>query len=188
MLPTLKTDRLTLREMRLEDGPAMQAFQANEEHTRYQAVEPEELADGTGRIQRYLEFRGPDDARRIFGFTVIEKQSGDIIGQVSLSRMMHPAIGSLGFGIAADRAGRGYATEMTARILAFGFEDVGVNRITAEIAVENLASLRVAEKVGMQQEGVLRDNIFAQGRWWTEALYSKLAREHQPAGNALKAA
>ena len=179
MLPILETERLSLREIALEDGPAIQAFQACEDQWRYTAVEPEELADGTMRIRRYLEHCGPDEARRLFVYAAVEKCSGEIIGQISLSRMMHPAIASLGYGVAGNRAGKGYATEMAARLLAFGFKDVGVNRITADIAVENQPSIRVVEKVGMTREGVARENIYAQGRWWTEALYARLASDHK---------
>ena len=181
MLPVIDTERLSLRELRLCDGRAMEAFQNTEDHCRLQAVEPEELANGTERIRRYLEHRGPDDARRLFAFAAIEKATGAVVGQVSLSRMMHPAIASLGFGVAAECAGRGFATEMAGPVMAFGFDTVGVNRITAEIAIENAASQRVAEKLGMTRQGVARDCIFAQGRWWTEALYARLAREHRAA-------
>ena len=178
MLPALQTERLSLREIVVEDGPAMQAFQACEEHWRGQAVEPKELSDGTLRIQRYMEHRGPDSARRLFAYAAIETSSGTLVGQVSLSRMTHPAIASLGFGVAGHAAGRGYATEMASRLLAFGFEDVGVNRITAEIAIENRPSQRVAEKIGMNREGVVREGIYAQGRWWTEAIYAQIASEY----------
>ena len=176
MLPELHTDRLVLREVELEDGPALQDMQNRPEQLAQQAVEPEELADGTLRIQRYMEHRGPDDARRIFAFVAHEKIRGALIGTASLSRA-HPKIGSLGFGVATEYWRRGYATEMAARLLAFGFEEIGLHRIGADIAVENMASRRVVEKVGMTYEGTARDCIFAQGRWWTEAKYAILARD-----------
>jgi RimJ/RimL family protein N-acetyltransferase len=47
MLPVLHTERLTLREVQLEDGPVLQAFQNRPEQWQYMAVEPEEFADGT---------------------------------------------------------------------------------------------------------------------------------------------
>jgi ribosomal-protein-alanine N-acetyltransferase len=180
MLPTFETERLSLREVTLEDAPEIQACQTSEDQWLHQAVEPEELADAALRIQRYMEHRGPDEARRIFAYVAVENSSGEIVGQVSLSRMMHPAVASLGFGVASQRVGQGYATEMTARMLAFGFEDIRVNRITAEVAIENQPSLRVVEKIGLSREGVARECIFAQGRWWTEAQYARLASEHTP--------
>ena len=73
--------------------------------------------------------------------------------------------------MAASHAARGYGTEIAERLLAFGFEDLRLDRISADVAIENLACIRVLEKAGMVREGVARDCIWAQGRWWTEAQY-----------------
>ena len=173
MLPELHTDRLVLREVELDDGPALQAFQNRPEQWLHQAVEPQELADGTLRIQRYFEHRGPDDARRLFVYVAHEKIRGALVGTVSLSRA-HPRIGNLGFGVATEYWRRGYATEMAARLIAFGFGEIGLHRIGADVAVQNMASRRVAEKAGMAYEGTARDCIWVQGRWWTEAKYAVL--------------
>jgi len=176
MLPELETRRFLLREVSLEDGPALQAFQNRREQWLYQAVEPLEFSDGTLRVRRYLEHRGPDAERRLFVCVALQKSSGAIIGQASLSRS-HPAIASLGFGVAGEHFGKGYATEISGRLIAFGFEDVGLHRICADVAVENKQCIRVLEKIGMTREGVARDCIWAQGKWWTEAQYSILENE-----------
>lgn len=179
MLTILETPMLTLREVTLDDAPAIQAYTAQESQWRQQAMEPAEFLDSRKRIERYRDHRGPDDARRLFAYVAHEKSTGTLVGQASLSRMMHPKIASVGFGVAEAQAGKGFATEVAARMLAFAFNDIGINRVTAEIAVENVASQRIAEKIGMRREGVARDCIFAQGRWWTEAIYAKLARDRQ---------
>ncbi len=183
MLTELHTERLFLREMQLEDGPALQEFQNRPEQWRHMAMEPEEFADGTRRVQRYFEHCGPDDQRRIFGYVAGEKMSGAIIGQVSLSRS-HPAMASLGFGTASQHWGKGYATEMAERLIAFGFNEVGLHRISADVAVSNVACMRVMEKIGMHYEGTARDCIWAQGRWWTEAQYAMLATDDRHAADA----
>jgi RimJ/RimL family protein N-acetyltransferase len=66
---------------------------------------------------------------------------------------------------------------MVRRLIAFGFGDLGFHRIAADVAVENHACIRLLEKVGLQFEGVSRDCIRAQGRWWTEARYAILASD-----------
>ena len=79
--------------------------------------------------------------------------------------------------VAATHGGRGYGTELARAIVAFGFGVLSLNRITADVALENHACIRVLEKIGMQREGVARECIFAQGRWWTEAQYAMLASD-----------
>ena len=174
MLPHLETERLRLREVELDDGPALQAFQNSPEQWAHQAVEPEEFADCTLRIQRYFEHRGPDDQRRLFVYVAEDKDSGEIVGQASLSRS-HPAIAAIGFGVAAAHAGKGLGTELARCLLSFGFDAVRLHRISADVAVDHVSCIKVLEKAGMVREGVARDCIWAQGKWWTEAQYAILA-------------
>jgi RimJ/RimL family protein N-acetyltransferase len=177
MLPQLETSRLLLREVALDDGPALQAFQSTPSYWSRQAVEPEELADGTQRVSRYLQYRGTEDQRRLFAYVAMLRGDHRVIGQVSLSRSS-PAIASLGVGIDEAHAGRGLAAEMALRLLAFGFEELKLHRIEADVALENVACIRLLERIGMVREGVARDCIWAQKRWWTEARYAMLEGEH----------
>ena len=107
----------------------------------------------------------------------VSSSDGALIGSVSLARS-HPGIASLGLSVAASHGGRGYGTELARRIQEFGFSDVRLNRIAADVAVDNHPCLRVMEKIGMRREGVARECIFAQGRWWTEAKFAMLASDH----------
>jgi len=178
MLPELQTERLVLREVRLEDGPALQAFQNRPEQWRRMAMEPEEFADGTLRVQRYFEHRGPETGRRLFVYVAHERSLGALIGQVSLARA-HPALASLGFSVATEYWSKGYAAEMAIRLIEFGFDEIGLHRISADVAIENETSKRVLEKIGMTYEGTTRDCIWAQGRWWTESQYAILVGDYR---------
>jgi len=59
-------------------------------------------------------------------------------------------------------------------VLNFGFGELGVHRISATTAVENIASCRVLEKVGMIQEGLLRQDKLVRGQWCDSFLYAIL--------------
>ncbi len=174
MLPDLETGCLTLRELAPEDAPEIQAWQNTPTQWRQMAVEPDEYSDATARIANYEKYRGTGADRRLFVYAARLKSDGALIGCVSLARSQ-PAIASLGLSVAAAHGGRGYGTELADRILAFGFGDILLHRIAADVALENVACIRVMEKIGMEREGVSRDCIFAQGRWWTEAKYAMLA-------------
>lgn len=174
MLPELHTQRLVMREVRLEDAPSLQAFETKPEHWRNQAVEPSEYADGAARLRRYFEHRGPDEQLRLLAYVAHLKSTGALVGQVSLSRFHHPELASIGFGVPSDHWGQGYATEMAARLIAFGFDQMRLHRISADVAIANEACKRVLRKIGMTYEGTARDCIWAQGRWWTEETYAIL--------------
>lgn len=57
------------------------------------------------------------------------------------------------------------------------FSSSDVNRIQAEVFVPNFASCRVLEKCGFQKEGVLRQSVFKNGKFYDAAVYGLLASE-----------
>lgn len=175
MLPELRTIRLTLRELSPEHAPAMQSLQNCSYMWRQSAVEPAEFADAAARIANYQKYRGADSERRLFVWVACRR--GEVIGSGSLARGGHRQIGSLSTFVAESLSGHGFATELGRRLVDFGFAELGLNRIEADVAVENVASQRVMDKIGLRREGVARDCIWAQGRWWTEAKYAILAAD-----------
>ena len=176
MLPELETERLHLRELRPSDAPQLNAVQNDEAQWRSQAVEPAELANTSYRIRQYLRNRGPHDMRRLLVFVAARKDTGDLVGQASLSRSA-PRVASLGFGIGRLHWRNGFGTELAARIIEFGFGFGCLHRIEADVSIDNLACIRVLEKIGMRREGIARECIWAQGKWWTEAKYALLEHE-----------
>jgi len=63
--------------------------------------------------------------------------------------------------------GKGIMTEAVRRIIRFAFEEMGLNRVEAVHIPENEASGRVMQKAGMMYEGLLRQRMFAKGRFGT---------------------
>ena len=70
-----------------------------------------------------------------------------------------------GYVLARDCWGQGYAAEALMRVIDFGFERLGLNRIEAKYMVDNPASKRVMEKCGMKFEGVLRASMKVKGKY-----------------------
>lgn len=73
--------------------------------------------------------------------------------------------------------GKGYTTEALNRLLLFAFEDLTLHRIEAGCATENMASIKVLEKVGMQQEGRCRKILPIRGEWLDNYLYAILEED-----------
>jgi ribosomal-protein-alanine N-acetyltransferase len=61
------------------------------------------------------------------------------------------------------------------------FTSLGYHKIVLRIAVGNLASDRVAEKLGFTREGVLREELLIRGNWVDHTLWSLLDREYRAA-------
>jgi ribosomal-protein-alanine N-acetyltransferase len=85
--------------------------------------------------------------------------------------------GKLGYAIRADQWGKGYATDATREMTAFGFEKLGLHRVSAAIGPDNAASISVVSKLGMLYEGRIRGHVFTNGVWRDSLLYSVLEHE-----------
>lgn len=101
---------------------------------------------------------------------------GEIVGSIEVTdaddRSGHC---ELGWVIGPAWRGRGFMTEAASAVCAFLLGQVGYNRVEAYASVENPASTRVMEKIGMQKEGVLRRYFrLNDGRLTDIAIYSML--------------
>jgi ribosomal-protein-serine acetyltransferase len=125
------------------------------------------------------------DARRRWdegmSFQFVVRDGAELAGSMGID--VHGAegrIGEVGYWIRSDRAGRGYATEAGEAVVDLGFADLGLYRLELRAGIENVASQRVAEKLGFRQEGRLRQGC-AHGRMGYDCyLYGLLASDHRP--------
>jgi ribosomal-protein-alanine N-acetyltransferase len=117
--------------------------------------------------QAYAEYVAGFDHLVAVGFVVCLRSTGEIVGFVSISRIERSSYerGVLGYGAFVPHQGHGYMTEGVRLAVRYGFERLGLHRLEADIQPGNLASLRLAEKVGMEREGLSRGLIRIDGMW-----------------------
>jgi len=105
----------------------------------------------------------------------------EAIGGIGLEigRDVHRFTAELGYWLGEPFWGRGIATEAVRRFTAWAFENLEVYRIYANVFQGNLASSRVLEKAGFQQEACLRASVFKDGRILDQWLYAKIRDDVQ---------
>lgn len=110
------------------------------------------------------------------------KATGEPIGRAGLRRdmVMGKETVELGYILAKAYWGRGYATELGLALLSYGFDVLGLDEIVAEVRPDNLPSLRVVERLGMQYKGSM-DKPW-QGRSIRHDVFS-LSRSQWPGNN-----
>jgi RimJ/RimL family protein N-acetyltransferase len=102
-----------------------------------------------------------------------DRHTGKLLGSCGLNRLEWLArFGNLGYWVRTSAAGTGIATGATRLLLGFAFERLGLFRVEIVAAVENLASQRVAEKVGATREGCARNRCRAGGVQHDAFVYS----------------
>ncbi|MGZ3478513.1 MAG: GNAT family N-acetyltransferase, partial [Polyangiales bacterium] len=73
--------------------------------------------------------------------------------------------------------GRGLMSEAAARVVAHGFDVLGLHRLEAHIHPDNRPSMRLAERLGFVREGVLRDNYRFEDRFTDTVMFAKLSTD-----------
>ena len=142
------TPRLRLRLWRDDDLAELERVNADPRFTRFLnpgggAYPPGWTADKIARMRADWDRNG-------WGAWAVETLADDrLVGRVGFQyHRLWPDDVELGWGVDPDLWGRGYATEAAAAALRFGFERAGFPRVVSILHPENVASIRVAEKIG----------------------------------------
>lgn len=144
----IETERLVVRPFDPDsDTDAMVAVYCDAEVMRFI---PGGTLAGIDAVRSTLETYTEEQQARGFTFwAVVERASGAVIGDIGFGVFEPTGEIELGWTLARDSWGRGYATEAAAACLSAGLAHLGAPRIVAIVDVENIASLRVAERIGM---------------------------------------
>jgi RimJ/RimL family protein N-acetyltransferase len=147
----IETRRLILRTMREDDLHDLLQIFTDENVMAAFATPP---FDET-QMQSWMKPNMAHQQTHGFGlYSVIYKANGEMIGDCGLE-MMEDANGEqvaeLGYDFLSSYWGQGLATEAATAVKDYAFSELGMNRLISMIRQTNLASARVAEKVGMKQ-------------------------------------
>lgn len=153
MQETPATKRVRLRAPRLSDArDVYENYASDPRVTRYMLWSTHASIDASERYLAYVINRNGTGAEKSWAITGMDNDS--CIGMVSVIPDRHKA--ELGYVLAHDYWNSGVMTGVAQAIIRWCFENAGLTRVWATCADANLASARVLEKVGMQQEGQLR--------------------------------
>jgi RimJ/RimL family protein N-acetyltransferase len=147
----LKTERLALRRFTQADLDWLVELYGDRDVTRYlggakDRAKTEELLN-----TRILEYYDQHPALGIW--MTVERTTGKSLGFHLLNHIRGESIIQIGFTLAKSAWGKGYATEMAAAVLRYGFVDLKLPRIAGMASVQNQASQRVLLKIGLERRG-----------------------------------
>lgn len=172
-----KTDRLLLREFVVADWTAVYAYQTHPSYLRFYHWEQRLPDEVQAFVQRFVDNQQAEPRIR-FQLAVVLPGSQQLIGNCGIRLPEVEAYeAEIGYELDPAHWGKGYATEVAREMVAFGFNELGLHRITADCIAENHASAHVLQKIGLRQEGRLREKEWFKGRWWDTLLFSILRHE-----------
>lgn len=116
------------------------------------------------------------------GFSAVVIQENRIVGVAGYKPInLENHSVEIGYWLDQDYTGRGIMTKCCRELIDYAFEALALNRISINVAVDNLRSRAIPERLGFTLEGNMRDGIFIRGRYFDVAVYSLLKREWQVA-------
>ncbi len=173
----LTSKRLILRRLRDADLGVFCGYRSDPEVTRYQdwTEFPEEAGARFFAEQAMLH---PAIPGTWFQMAIELAETTELIGDCGLKTMEdEPRHVEIGYTLNPAHQGKGYATEAITRLIDYVFSDLRKHRVTAMANVQNTASVRLMERVGMRREGVLMQSFWCKGAWADEYLYAVLEHE-----------
>ena len=159
-IPTLKTERLTLRKITNKDLLDVFEYASDGRVSEYLLWSPHPDKSYT---KAYLSLLTKKYKAAEFYDWGIE-YGGKLIGTCGFTSFsIEHNVGEIGYVLSSKFWGLGIASEAVRRILEFGFEELKLNRIEAKFMAENDKSRNLLDKLGMVYEGKMKEAVFAKG-------------------------
>ncbi len=174
--PLIESDRLRLRLLTPNDLEHVLVYwQQNEKHLApYGPKMPADFLTPEfwrTQIQRNIQEFEQDVSARMFLF---EKTNPVPVGHISFGAILRNAAQFcyLGYGLAEDKQGRGYMTEILPLAIAYAFDELKLHRIMANYIPTNERSGKLLKRLGFTVEGYARDYLCLNGKWEDHILTS----------------
>jgi ribosomal-protein-alanine N-acetyltransferase len=165
------TKRLRLRPYRFSDVPEMYAYVQEPDGSRFLEGSEDPLTEKQTEAIIARHILVDKEERNVWAITI-----DDIpIGAITINFSKGRRIAEIGYHVKKAVWGQGYTSEAAKAIVDTAFANCAdLQRIQANIHPENVGSIRVAERAGMEFEGTLRSYSYVAGKPADEAVYSVL--------------
>jgi RimJ/RimL family protein N-acetyltransferase len=171
----LETERLVLRPFRKSDAPVVCVLRSKEVTCNLlsDTQSEDEAASWVARARRSV------NEKQAYPMAVTLRADGRLIGVCGLFRVSwEHRHAELIYWLGTEFWGKGYMTEAARRMIEFGFEELGLERIEVGCFARNKASARVIEKLGFRYEGLARHKYMKDGEFQDELRFGMLRAEY----------
>ena len=174
---------MLLRPLLASDAPALYAIFSDPQVTRYTSGGAwQSLDKADDMVVRYTNGLVSKDA---IGLGIVHLQSDVVIGTCSLFHLDEQCRrAEIGYILSRASWGQAYMAEALAALIQFGFDELNLHRIEADIDPRNTASLSSVERQGFIKEGYLRERWIVDGEISDTVLFGLLRSDWQARPNS----
>jgi RimJ/RimL family protein N-acetyltransferase len=148
----IETERLLIRMFETDDVDPMTRVYGDPEVMQHVCLG---VIDGEKTASLLEEYRCAQAERGFSTWAVVEKESGDVVGDVGFGLYAPTGEPELGYTLAARVWGRGYGLEAAGACVEAAFMYLPHRRLLAKVEPENERSIRLAERLGMRLVGTI---------------------------------
>jgi ribosomal-protein-alanine N-acetyltransferase len=172
----LHTERLLLRPLTLSDAPDLYEMRSDPRVMRYHSSTPWQSVElAQALIARDQTAMAEGEYAR---FGIQRRSDGKFLGSCGLFNLDQQCRrAEIGYELNFSAWGFGYMHEALVRLIAFGFADMNLNRIEADVDPRNAPSVHSLERLGFQKEGHLRERWIVGNEVSDSLLYGLLRSE-----------
>ncbi len=174
---TLTTERLLLRKWTADDFRSVFAHCSDEQLMELLGITTKEQLE----IERTKQQNGGFSSynKKFAYFQILDKQTNQFLGWCGYHTWYTDhARAEVGYNLVDEAMmGKGIMSEALHAVIAYGFEQMGLERIEALIGPNNIPSLKLAAKFGFQKEGLLREHYRRNGLQEDSVVFGLLKRE-----------
>ena len=170
----LRTERLLLRPIELDDFQEILAYSQDEEWGRY-TPDPKPYTRRFGEEFVARKVLAPWETSPRFSVVL----DGKVVGGTGLEIDAANKVAELAYSLAREQWGKGLVTEAGRCVITWGFRDLGLDKIYAKTDLRNVRSSRVMERLGMTREAHFRSHVLVEGVRRDEVHYGLLREEWQ---------
>jgi ribosomal-protein-alanine N-acetyltransferase len=169
--PELSTPRLRLRFILPEDAESLLFLRSSEDVMRYIDKEPMKTKeDALALIQKIAD--GIHNGTGI-NWGISLRNENTLLGTIAYWRLIPENYrAEIGYMLHPDVQGRGLMSEAMTEVIRYGFEEMNLHSIEANINPHNEVSRKLLVKFGFQKEAYFRENFFYNGKFLDTEIYS----------------
>jgi ribosomal-protein-alanine N-acetyltransferase len=185
-IPTINASRVSLRPVTEKDLDSLYAVFSDPEVMRYSGSfmkDPREVKDFLAEVIEELR------RRQCIQWGIARRTDDQIIGHLAFFNLdLAARKAEIGFSLGRAHWGMGYMQEALQAAIGYGFNEMDLRRIEADVDPRNLRSIRLLERLGFQKEGYLRERWVIAGETQDSLFYGLLGREWNSLSNVYEVA
>jgi ribosomal-protein-alanine N-acetyltransferase len=164
------------------DAPGLFLIRSNDEVMRYMDTSALESLKSSHSLISFFNTQFSNKTAITWGMFV--KAEKKLIGSFSFWNINKPHCrAEIGYSIHPDFWGNGFMTETFKTLIEFGFDQMGLHSIEANVNPQNQNSIKLLERIGFKKEAYFRENFFFNQKYLDSLIYCLLETDHRNYSN-----